>query len=82
MRMRSIDVQNRGMFSNVTDEERIPPDHPLRATSANVNVVLKRFSRALDALYSPVGRPSIPPEHLLRGKRLLKTVLTASGLSC
>jgi transposase len=66
IRMRSIDVQNRGMFSYVTDEERIPQDHPLRAMSANVNIVLKRLSRALDALYSPVGRPSIPPEHLLR----------------
>lgn len=64
--MRTADVQNRGMFSYVTDEERIPQNHPLRAMSINVNVVLKKLSRSFDALYSPVGRPSIPPEHLLR----------------
>lgn len=64
--MRTPDIQQRGMFSYVSDEERIPQDHPLRAISGSVDLVLKRLSRRFDSLYSTVGRPSIPPERLLR----------------
>jgi transposase len=44
----------------------VRPDHPLRAIRSLVNSALADFSSAFDALYSPFGRESIPPERLLR----------------
>jgi transposase len=64
--MRSKDKQQRGMWSYVSDEDRIPQDHPLRAISAMTDAVLKDLSPRFTPLYSKYGRPSIPPEHLLR----------------
>ena len=64
--MRSKDKQQRGMWSYVSDEERIPQDHPLRAISAMTDIVLKELSPQFTPLYSRYGRPSIPPERLLR----------------
>jgi transposase len=64
--MRSKDKQQRGMWSYVSDEERIPQDHPLRAISAMTDVILKELSPRFTPLYSRHGRPSIPPERLLR----------------
>jgi transposase len=55
-----------GMFSYVALEDRVPRDHPLRAIRKLVDAVLTRMSKSLDQLYSEVGRPSIPPERLLR----------------
>jgi transposase len=54
------------MFSYVTMEARIPADHPLRAIRAMTDAALRGISRRLGALYSHTGRPSIPPEQLLR----------------
>jgi transposase len=55
-----------GMFSYVSLEERVPQDHPLRAIRKLVDQVLSGMSKQFDRLYSEVGRPSIPPERLLR----------------
>jgi transposase len=44
----------------------VPPDHPLRAIRPLVNAALERLSATFDQIYSPIGRPSIPPEQLLR----------------
>ena len=54
------------MFSYVSLESRIPADHPLRSMRQMVDVVLKRMSRRFSQLYPDHGRPSIPPERLLR----------------
>jgi hypothetical protein len=54
------------MFSYVSAEPRIPKDHPLRAIRALVDEVLADMSREFDRLYATTGRPSIPPERLLR----------------
>ena len=54
------------MFSYVGLEERVPQDHPLRPIRASVDVALKQLSRRFDRLYAKRGRPSIPPERLLR----------------
>jgi len=45
-------------------------DHPLRAVRAMVDEILKQLSRRFDAMYAKVGRPSIPPEQLLRAQLL------------
>jgi transposase len=65
--MRGDDEQlQAGMFSYIGLEERIPKNHPLRGIRALVDEVLKGLSSEFDALYAKVGRPSIPPERLLR----------------
>ena len=58
------------MFSYVSPEQRVPPDHPLRAIRALVDDVLREMSREFAGLYATVGRPSIPPERLLRAQLL------------
>ena len=55
-----------GMYSYVTLEDRVPETHPLRAVRSLVDQVLNGLSASFEALYSNMGRPSIPPERLLR----------------
>src|SRR6516225_4227994 len=64
--MRGEDLHQDRLYSYVSPEQRVPADHPLRAIRRMANTVLERLSPQLDALYSAVGRPSIPPEKLLR----------------
>jgi transposase len=64
--MRGDDQQTGWMFSYVSPEERVPPDHPLRAIRRMTDVVFEHLSPRFDRLYSTIGRPSIPPEKLLR----------------
>ena len=64
--MRGSDERSGRLFSYVDIEERIPKKHPLRAIRTLVNQALADLSPAFSAMYSPMGRPSIPPEQLLR----------------
>lgn len=64
--MRGSDDQPDHLFSYVSLEERIPVTHPLRPIRQMTNDALRGISRELDAVYSNIGRPSIPPEQLLR----------------
>jgi len=64
--MRGTDQQQSSMFSYVSPEARIPADHPLRATRELTNRALKRLDRKFRKLYARTGRPSVPPEQLLR----------------
>ncbi len=64
--MRGDDRQQAGMWSYLSPEQRVPADHPLRPIRAMVDTILAELSPAFATLYSPVGRPSIPPEKLLR----------------
>lgn len=64
--MRGDDRQQHDLFSYGSLEDRVPPDHPLRPIRAMVDEVLKRLSGQFDAIYGEQGRPSIPPERLLR----------------
>jgi transposase len=68
--MRGDDRQPDSMFSYVSAEQRVPQDHPLRAIRALVDDVLRDMSREFDRLYASVGRPSVPPERLLRAQLL------------
>jgi transposase len=69
-RMRGTDQKPAAMFSYVSAEERVPHDHPLRAIRAFVDDILREMTREFDALYAQQGRPSIPPERLLRAQLL------------
>ena len=64
--MRGPDEQPGSMFSYVSLEERVPQDHPLRAIRRITDRALERLSPRLGTLYVNFGRPSIPPEQLLR----------------
>src|SRR6516164_4331433 len=64
--MRGADEQPGSMFSYVTLEERVPADHPLRAVRQMTDRALARLSPRFGTLYINFGRPSIPPEKLLR----------------
>jgi transposase len=64
--MRGNDPQQGGMSSYISPEQRVRKDHPLRPIRAMVDQVLKELSPRLDKMYAKVGRPSIPPEQLLR----------------
>jgi transposase len=68
--MRGADQQQNHIFSYLSPEERVRKDHPLRAIRVMVDEVLKQLSRRFDAMYAKVGRPSIPPEQLLRAQLL------------
>src|SRR5579885_2194593 len=64
--MRGADHQQSSMFSYISAEQRVPKDHPLRAIRAMVDVALRELGPRFDAIYAANGRPSIPPEKLLR----------------
>jgi transposase len=64
--MRGDDQQTGHLFSYVSPEERVPADHPLRAIRRMTDDALAALTRPLAALYATTGRPSIPPEQLLR----------------
>lgn len=64
--MRGEDLRQDGLFSYLSPEERVPKEHPLRTIRQMVDRALEELSPRLSALYSTVGRPSIPPERLLR----------------
>jgi transposase len=59
------------MFSYFSPESRVPADHPLRGIKAHADQVLGEVSGEIDALYAEVGRPSIPPERLLKAQLLI-----------
>jgi len=64
--MRGDDPRHDEMFSYVTPEARVRADHPLRPIRKMTDAALERLSPRFDRLYSTTGRPSIPPEKLLR----------------
>jgi len=65
-RMRGDDERDDSLFSYVRPEERIPADHPLRPVRRLTDEALRTLSPRFARLYARIGRPSIPPEQLLR----------------
>ena len=59
------------MLLGVTPEELVPADHPIRRIKPIVERVLAALSSTFDAMYAAGGRPSIPPEHLLKASLLI-----------
>src|SRR5215472_16127829 len=66
--MRGQDKQQADMFSYLSPEARVRKDHPLRAIRAMADQALEQMSRRFDRMYAKTGRPSIPPEKLLRAQ--------------
>jgi len=59
------------MFSIISPEQRVPADHPLRRIKQMTDEILRELSPTFDGMYSRVGRPSIPPERLLKAQVLM-----------
>jgi len=68
--MRGTDETSGSLFSYVDLEERIPGHHPLRKIRQVVNDALASLDAEFEALYTDFGRPSIPPERLIRASLL------------
>jgi transposase len=68
--MRGEDARSGALFSYVDLESRVPKAHPLRAIRGLANEALVSLAGAFSALYASTGRPSIPPEKLLRAMLL------------
>ena len=68
--MRGTDERSGSPFSYVDLERRVPTEHPLRAIREIANGALSDLSADFAVMYAPLGRPSIPPEKLLRASLL------------
>jgi transposase len=64
--MRGTDHEQSLMFSYISAERRVPKDHPLRAIRTMADAALKVLDQRFGSMYAAMGRPSIPPERLLR----------------
>ena len=84
--MRSADISQSEMFSYRTLEQRIPASHPLRKLRMLVDGLLATLHADFEELYAKTGRPSIPPERLLRAS-LIQTLYSTEfeeekGIRC
>jgi len=64
--VRGEDAISGNLFSYIDLEKRVAADHPLRAIRGIANAAPPSLLHDFDALFSPIGRESIPPERLLR----------------
>ena len=69
--MRGHDRPQATMLTVVNPEQRVPANHPIRLIKALAEVALKELSPLFEQMYSEVGRPSIPPERLLKASLLM-----------
>ncbi len=69
--MRGYDRPQTTMLTLVNPEQRVPANHPIRLIKALAEVALKELSPLFEQMYSEVGRPSIPPERLLKASLLM-----------
>jgi transposase len=65
-----VDPQE-SMFSYFSPDSRVPEDHPLRRIKLHADVVLASMNPEFDRIYAEIGRPSIPPERLLKASLLI-----------
>src|ERR1700693_5464381 len=76
--MRGKDRQQADMFSYLSPEARVRKDHPLRVIRTMADQALENMSRRFDRMYAKTGRPSIPPEKLLRAQ-LIQMLYSVRG---
>jgi transposase len=69
--MRGLVDGQPAMWCSVSTEDLVPVDHPVRRIKPIVDAILVRLEPTFTAMYSAIGRPSIPPEHLLKASVLM-----------
>jgi transposase len=62
----------------LSPETVVPPEHPLRTIKRRVDRVLKEMNPLFNRMYAEEGRPSIPPERLLKAKLLMPSTARAA----
>ena len=65
--MRGTAARQATMLTAVTPDILVPQGHPIRQIKPIVDAALAQMSPTFERIYAQVGRPSIPPEHLLKG---------------
>lgn len=80
--MRGVDSESGSLFSYVDLDDRIPVQHPLREIRHIVNDALASMDGDFNELYAGEGRPSIPPERLLRASliQILYSIVFRRGI--
>src|SRR5229473_4094406 len=79
--MRGEERQQRPMLMVLDLEQRVPKEHPLRRIKQLAETVLQGLSASFDRMYSATGRPSIPPERLLKASLLMALYTVRSAIS-
>ena len=69
--MRGTETKQSSMLCLMSPETRVPPGHPLRLIKSLADAALGRLSPVFDGMYSTTGRPSVPPERLLKATLLM-----------
>jgi len=69
--MRGHDRPQATMLTLVNPEQRVSANHPIRLIKTLAEVALKELSPLFEQMYSQIGRPSIPPERLLKASLLM-----------
>ena len=69
--MRGADTKQSSMLCLMSPESMVPAKHPLRRVKRLADGVLAELSPSFDAMYSAIGRPSIPPERMLKATLLM-----------
>jgi transposase len=69
--MRGEERRQRTMLMVIDPEQRVPKEHPLRRIKQLAEAALNELSPIFETMYSAVGRPSIPPERLLKASLLM-----------
>ena len=69
--MRGQERPQTTMLTLVNPEKRVPANHPIRRIKPLAEAALKELSPLFEQMYSEVGRPSIPPERLLKASLLM-----------
>ena len=69
--MRGASSNQSSLICLVSPETSVPQDHPIRAIKVVADAALRTLSSVFDEMYAPTGRPSVPPERLLKGQLLM-----------
>ncbi len=69
--MRGDKTEQAAVMLFITPDQKVPQDHPIRAIKPIVDRALTSLSPVFNRMYSKRGRPSIPPEHLLKASLLI-----------
>jgi transposase len=69
--MRGQSSNQSSMICLVSPETSVPSDHPIRAIKQIADAALRTLSSVFDEMYAATGRPSVPPERLLKGQLLI-----------
>ena len=76
--MRGTPDRQLAQLSSLSTEDLIPPDHPIRRIRVVVEAVLARMDGSFEAMHAKSGRPSVPPEMLLKASVLMAMYLMRS----